>query len=115
MVKDPTSSVYKPGWEPIIEVATRSQGVTITGNTAHEMPDAMPGWNVSGNQIVPLGYVPGEPAPPPDAAGPTPPIAAPSPAPSPRPGADGGTAPATTRWSAPPAATRCAASPATTG
>ena len=83
VVKDPTSGVYKHGWEPIIEVASRSQGVTITGNTAHEVPDAMPGWNVGGNRIVPLGFVPGNPLPPPDAAGPKPPVASPTPEPEP--------------------------------
>jgi Ca2+-binding RTX toxin-like protein len=89
VVKDPTSDVYKHGWEPIIEVAARSQGVTITGNTAHEVPDAMPGWNVGGNRVVPPGFVPGNPLPPPDAAGPKPPAASPGPSPTPSPSPGG--------------------------
>ena len=47
-----------PGWEPVIEVPTSSNGVSITGNTAHDIPDARPGWVVSGNTLVPLSYVP---------------------------------------------------------
>ena len=60
VIKDPTTKVYKSGWEPVIDVADKSQDVTITGNTAHEIPAAHAGWVISGNKIVPLGYVPGD-------------------------------------------------------
>ena len=63
VVKDPDlDAPTSHGWEPIIEVATRSTGVTITGNTAHEIcPARMPGWTISGNQLVPLELRPGQP------------------------------------------------------
>ena len=63
VVRDPDLERLQADWEPIIEVAERSKGVTITGNTAHEVPNAEPGWNVGGNRLVPLTYQPG-PAPP---------------------------------------------------
>lgn len=82
VVKDPTSGAYKQGWEPVIEVVPRSTGVTITGNTTHEIvPGSNPGWNVSGNKLVPLNYVPGTPAPGPQPAVPTTP-SVPSPSPT---------------------------------
>ena len=113
VVKDPTSSAYQPGWEPIIEVATRSTGVTITGNTAHEiLPGSHAGWTISGNKLVPLSYVPGSPDAVARAVAPPPRRPTRRRARHPRATA---APPATTRWSAPPAATRCAATPATTG
>ena len=59
VIKDPTTKVYKSGWEPVIDVADKSKSVTITGNTAHEVPGPHAGWVISGNKIVPLNYKPG--------------------------------------------------------
>ncbi len=90
VIKDPTSKAYQSGWEPIIEVATRSTGVTITGNTAHEiLPASHAGWTISGNKLVPLSYVPGSPTPSP---APTPSPSPTDPTPSPTPTGNSGTA-----------------------
>jgi len=68
VVKDPTSAAYERNWEPVIDVADRSQNVTITGNIAHEIPGPHAGWTISGNKLVPLTYVPATPG---TSAGPT--------------------------------------------
>ncbi|HVH03087.1 MAG TPA: right-handed parallel beta-helix repeat-containing protein, partial [Amaricoccus sp.] len=59
VVKDPTNPYFMPGFEPKINVDPDSVGVTIAGNITHGITGTQPGWTVTGNQIVPLGYVPG--------------------------------------------------------
>lgn len=92
VVKDPTNPYFMQGHEPKINVDPDSVGVTITGNITHGITGTQPGWNVTGNQIVPLGYVPGAaPAPAPAPTTPTTPAAPAAPAPSPAPAPTGGT------------------------
>lgn len=41
---------------PRITVSDVSKNITVTGNTAHEVPNAKGGWTISGNKIVSKGY-----------------------------------------------------------
>lgn len=55
-VIEANSPYYQKYWEPRINVDDGAFNVRITGNTAHSIPDSEPGWIVSGNRIVAVGY-----------------------------------------------------------
>ncbi len=56
VVQDMTTGFNGQVNMPRITVSDLSKNITVTGNTAHEVPGAKGGWTISGNKIVSKGY-----------------------------------------------------------